>query len=526
MTVTAAMPDAGSAKLYDMVTAVPEQTLTVLGNEDYEEVVPATAVVIAGGDRPLPADRFSGNPTEPDWVDHGHTAASKAHRQARFPVKLLQAAFGIKVEDGQASVETDRRHILNYLTGMPLDAEPPLTHAQYDRINKLLHAHYALGGLPRCFAEGGEALEQCLAALRASPPTDRFVVSAPFDDATVEQLIDLLSPTLQHLEMPRASMTVVPEAVGKFTALRTLTLSGCEKLTALPESVGNLGALQTLDLKGCYNLTALPESVGNLGALRTLDLNKCYSLTALPESVGNLGALHTLNLSACSKLTALPESVGNLGALRTLDLTNCEELTGLPESVGNLGALQTLDLKGCYNLTALPESVGNLGALRTLDLTYCEELTALPESVGNLGALRTLDLTNCSKLAALPESVGNLGALHTLDLSSCFNLKTLPASISQLSQLDEASREQVAALLRGALTALQNVSAGRYPRRASSDVAVHKCSRSSYAQRPAGLWYLRLHVLQRLVSLAARTSWTMVLRRSGVPARRARAPRS
>jgi hypothetical protein len=41
---------------------------------------------------------------------------------------------------------------------------------------------------------------------------------------TVEQLIDLLPPTLQHLELSRASMTEVPESVGKFTALHTLHL--------------------------------------------------------------------------------------------------------------------------------------------------------------------------------------------------------------------------------------------------------------------------------------------------------------
>ena len=288
MTVTAAMADAGSAKLYDMVTAVPEQTLTVLRNEYM--VVPATAVVIAGGDRPLPADTFR-NPTMPTTVVLGRTAELKAHRQARFPVELLQGAFLIKVEDGQASVETDKRHILNSLTGMPLDSEPPRTHEQYDRINKLLHAHYALGGLPRCVAEGGEALEQCLAALRASPPTDRFVVSALFDDATVEQLIDLLPPTLQHLELSGSSMTVVPESVGKFTALCTLKLLGCKKLTALPESVGNLGALLTLDLKDCSNLTALPESVGNLGALQTLNLSSCPKLKTLPATISQLKQL-------------------------------------------------------------------------------------------------------------------------------------------------------------------------------------------------------------------------------------------
>jgi hypothetical protein len=85
-----------------------------------------------------------------------------------------------------------------------------LADTQYDRINNLLHAHYALGGLPRCVAEGGEALEQCLAALRASPPKDRFVGSAPYDDATVEQLIDLLPPTLGHLELIGVGMTAMP----------------------------------------------------------------------------------------------------------------------------------------------------------------------------------------------------------------------------------------------------------------------------------------------------------------------------
>ena len=127
MTVTAATAAAGSAKLYDMVTAVPEQTLTVF--EVKGVVVPATAVVIAGGDQPLPADKF-GHPTEPKEVIPAEATARKAHRQARFPVGLLEAAFRIHVEQGQASVETDRRHILNSLTGMPLDSEPPLAHEQ------------------------------------------------------------------------------------------------------------------------------------------------------------------------------------------------------------------------------------------------------------------------------------------------------------------------------------------------------------------------------------------------------------
>jgi hypothetical protein len=95
---------------------------------------------------------------------------------------------------------------------------------------------------------------------------DRLVVSAPIHDATIEELIDLLPPTLHHLELSRARRTV-PESLGKFTALRTLKLSGREWLTALPKSVGDLGALQTLDLSGCTNLRTLPTSILQLTQL-------------------------------------------------------------------------------------------------------------------------------------------------------------------------------------------------------------------------------------------------------------------
>ena len=94
---------ADRSKLYDMVTAVPEQTLE---DDELDEMVPTTAVVIADGVRPLPADQFWPNGT--DWcrVEPDETATvNKARRQERFPVDLLQKAFRIKVEEGQASVE-------------------------------------------------------------------------------------------------------------------------------------------------------------------------------------------------------------------------------------------------------------------------------------------------------------------------------------------------------------------------------------------------------------------------------------
>ena len=180
MTVTNAMAAAGNAKLYDMVTAEPEQTLTVFKNSALlpDVLVPATAVVIAGGDRPLPADRFYPNPTAPTAVHLGGIAARKAHRQARFPVRLLQAAFRIKVEDGQASVETDKRHILNSLTGMPLDSEPPRTHARAVRPHQQAAARTLRARRPaevrRRGRRGARAVPRRAAGVAADGPVRRL----------------------------------------------------------------------------------------------------------------------------------------------------------------------------------------------------------------------------------------------------------------------------------------------------------------------------------------------------------------
>ncbi len=147
---------------------------------------------------------------------------------------------------------------------------------------------FSFGPAPPTFAAAATAAAKAAAAhaIALEVIQGRLDVSAPIDDATVENLMSLLPPTLQHLQMPHARITVVPESVGKLTALHTLDLSGCLKLTALPESVGNLGALHTLKLSCCESLTALPESVRMLGTLLKLDLSHCTKLTALPESLG------------------------------------------------------------------------------------------------------------------------------------------------------------------------------------------------------------------------------------------------
>merc|ERR1740124_72942 len=68
-----------------------------------------------------------------------------AIREAYFPFELITQSMEIKVEEGKASVEDDRVHILNSIIGETdnLDAPPPTSHKKYDVVNAALKATFA-----------------------------------------------------------------------------------------------------------------------------------------------------------------------------------------------------------------------------------------------------------------------------------------------------------------------------------------------------------------------------------------------
>ena len=55
----------------------------------------------------------------------------KTNREAAFPLPLLEKAYGIRVEHGQASKKPDRQRILNSIAEKPLESEPDLQHPAY-----------------------------------------------------------------------------------------------------------------------------------------------------------------------------------------------------------------------------------------------------------------------------------------------------------------------------------------------------------------------------------------------------------
>ena len=69
-----------------------------------------------------------------------HAGEPKLLGEGGFPIALLECGFSIDVAEGEASVEQDRRRILNSLAGCPtsmLDtAVPPMSHPNYDKVSR------------------------------------------------------------------------------------------------------------------------------------------------------------------------------------------------------------------------------------------------------------------------------------------------------------------------------------------------------------------------------------------------------
>lgn len=236
----------------------------------------------------------------------------------------------------------------------------------------------------------------------------------------IETTLTNTTDTLDHLNLESKNLTTgqLLKILGRLTVdqknqLQTLNLKN-NNLTILPETIGDFPALKGLHLNNT-SLGKLPETIGKLSALEILDLTNTR-LRILPVTIGNLYALTQLLLKD-TFLKKLPDTIGNLSALKILDLDNTP-LEELPDTVGNLSALTRLYLENTY-LYELPPSIGNLSSLEFLFLKRTD-ITRLPVEIGNLSNLQIVDIrtTNLAINIAKADAT-SLEALATLRANGC-----------------------------------------------------------------------------------------------------------
>eukprot|EP00933_Yihiella_yeosuensis_P032455 TRINITY_DN26046_c0_g1_i1.p1 TRINITY_DN26046_c0_g1~~TRINITY_DN26046_c0_g1_i1.p1 ORF type:complete len:518 (+),score=89.84 TRINITY_DN26046_c0_g1_i1:54-1607(+) len=193
------------------------------------------------------------------WADY------KSNRENHFPESLISDALCLKLEHGQASVDSDRVHILNAIVGnADLSSQPPEKHNRYEQLNQMLHGRIAASALKRAVQEGGEMFSRYVKALTGSRLQQLqadFAGCTYLTDEKLAQIIDALDA--QH-------MTV-------------LILSRCERITKLPDQIVNFGKLRTLNFYGSRGLRSLPSNLSKLPALKLLNIKGCLGISEFPK---------------------------------------------------------------------------------------------------------------------------------------------------------------------------------------------------------------------------------------------------
>ena len=215
---------------------------------------------------------------------------TKYFREKEFPVALIDKGMRARVQEGQASVDADKQHILNAIIGgRELNATVPAEHPRFEEINATLNGRVAADAMTAAIEAGGATLERALEALKAGRATIFCMYLQDCKEATAEvmaRVVAALPDSLEHLTIRNCDTLTAAPRLSALTRLRTLKFVRCRQLASLPE-LSALTQLQTLHLRTCEQLASLPE-LEALTQLRELNLVYCDKLVTVDKARGKL----------------------------------------------------------------------------------------------------------------------------------------------------------------------------------------------------------------------------------------------
>jgi len=428
--------------LFDLATFVTDSahTLELAAHEAVSTTEPCVKLQALGSvsvisDGLLPEDESL------DQIDRlfGRTPAKKKSlREKTFPMSAAAAGLNISISQAEASVEADKRHILNSIMGsLDLQADCPSSHPAFDAVDSVLRARFAKAILRKTVEEGhAELWTQSLSAILGDDRSCHMVFSFEGCDLLTDRLLSELAASLP----PQLESLFID--CDRCTALGDDGLEGLSSGFSRLSGMGKLKFLK-LDFRGCHLIGS--QGLRYLGRGLVL-LSSLTELQLIFEDspIGKAG-LQALG-AAFRGLTNLTDLVLTIEDCDSRDDhigedTDC--LMGLAEGIGKLVELKSLDLdmSECKSmqLRGLGEGIGQISGLEQMRLDF-NECTSLRDNVlQGLGAglgkllhlgILKLSLQDCKSIGgdggmgALGQGLGQIACLVDLelDVSGCGNI--------------------------------------------------------------------------------------------------------
>ena len=233
-------------------------------------------------------------------ITHGFIPSDSADsyckklRETEFPLDRILQATKVDVKQAEASVESDRKFILNTITGQSVDDAVVDDHANYDDLNNILRGIFVTPALERIIKEKDvSTIRRCLDIVKASNARMIDLDCSKFDDDLIIKLADSLPPTVTDFRLESTGSAVTVN--GMNACLEKIL--GIPKLVRLDLScniIGDDGAKQIADaLKVNLSLEKLvlsQNNIGDDGAKQFADAVKVnQSLKTLDLSDNNIG---------------------------------------------------------------------------------------------------------------------------------------------------------------------------------------------------------------------------------------------
>jgi hypothetical protein len=231
-------------------------------------------------------------------ITHGCTSrdknsSTKKSRESEFPLDRILKATNVDVKQAQASVESDRRFILNTITGQSVDDAVVDDDANYDELNNILRGVFVTPALERIIKEKDiDTISRCLDIVQAYNANVIILdlqYCSRFNDDILMKLIDSLPLTLTEFSLWSRGSAVTVNGINLCVGKLMKNLMKYPNLSSLDltwNNIGDNGAKMIADaLKDNPSLKMLylmHNNIGADGAKQIADALKInYSLNTL-----------------------------------------------------------------------------------------------------------------------------------------------------------------------------------------------------------------------------------------------------